>query len=41
MRNLLKYRPCELVQGKKRWYIKYYQTNPKTGKRIALIELNL
>jgi integrase len=32
MRNLLKYRPCELVQGKKRWYIKYYQTNPKTGK---------
>lgn len=32
-KKILSFLPAELVQGKKRWYIKFHQTNPLTGER--------
>lgn len=32
VKKICAYLPATLVPGKSRWYIKYYQTNPTTGK---------
>lgn len=32
-KKILSFLPAALVQGKTRWYIKFHQTNPLTGKR--------